>query len=341
MQMLYDRSDPDKPVFNFDRATENFGHRFDHKSKSHLKRGIFEEETIIVPININDNHWVAAVIDMKGKQIQFYDSLGGTGKSLLQVIYRYLALEWERRKLPGTFDADKKWELLEKSPEKYPEQKNGYDCGVYVCCLYDMLIPNPEASPASEEECFFRRNFVAGRLIRHCTTQKHPAQIAEERDIERCRLVRLKRTSNRGSSLDGDTSSLEEPPSSLEEDTRPGNPASVTGEGGATNEDDASVSSKNRDEEASATDTNDVATGAQKQCTTLGRLRGMSRDADADASGSEGEYYAPEFGLTLRNTRQVSWRQLLDASIFPCSIFDIFMVYCHVVSHLALSSKCI
>jgi Ulp1 family protease len=33
---------------------------------------------MIMPINDDGMHWVAAVMDMKAKRVEYYDSMGGT-----------------------------------------------------------------------------------------------------------------------------------------------------------------------------------------------------------------------------------------------------------------------
>jgi sentrin-specific protease 1 len=41
---------------------------------------IFNLKNIYFPINIDNHHWVCAVVYMEEKRIQYYDSLNGVGK---------------------------------------------------------------------------------------------------------------------------------------------------------------------------------------------------------------------------------------------------------------------
>ena len=177
----------DTVEYNFASARKQFSRRFDHKSFRHQKLGIFAEDIVLVPINIKDSHWVGIIISVKDKSIQYYDSMGGSDKLFVDGIYRYLTDEWASRKLPGDFG---KWTRTYSSPETYPKQPNGFDCGVYVCALYDSFLPNKEGPPDGAEECFVRRNTVAARTLKHCLGKKTALQRDEEASMEQLRLFR-------------------------------------------------------------------------------------------------------------------------------------------------------
>lgn len=44
---------------------------------------------IIIPIHVDGNHWVVAVIDFENQRIDIYDSLGGQRGQELQVRISY------------------------------------------------------------------------------------------------------------------------------------------------------------------------------------------------------------------------------------------------------------
>ena len=174
---------------------------------------------MVVPINVNENHWTAAVISLQKKTIQYYDSLGGNGMQYIKVIYSFLEWEWKRRKLGGgTLEEHKEWkkewQLLGVSPEEYPKQKNSWDCGVYVCAVYDCLVFPSKTHPANETECFVRRNLVAAAVLVHCLNQKEQDAIDEEAAILAEAKLRQQRkeeekarknTSTNGESSEGQT----------------------------------------------------------------------------------------------------------------------------------------
>ena len=65
------------------------------------------------------------------------------------------------------------------SPENYKKQPNGYDCGVYVCCLYDY-IANKVGLPVTQIDCFQRRNWIAGCIASRCITNIESASADSE-----------------------------------------------------------------------------------------------------------------------------------------------------------------
>ena len=48
--------------------------------KNETGNNIFNLKNIYFPINIDNHHWVCAVVYMEEKRIQYYDSLNGVGK---------------------------------------------------------------------------------------------------------------------------------------------------------------------------------------------------------------------------------------------------------------------
>ena len=104
-------------------------------SKQVHKKDIFSFSKIFFPVNQGNKHWTLLVAFMKEKRIQFYDSMGGSGKEYLNAIYRYLQdehLDKKKCELPGD------WELR-TCDGSTPRQLNGYDCGVFTCMFADFL----------------------------------------------------------------------------------------------------------------------------------------------------------------------------------------------------------
>ena len=88
-------------------------------------------DRILLPVNINQNHWVLIEVDITGKRISYYDSLKGrlskARLSYLQAgLYEYLNTDLVI-KMKTFFDT---WKI--NSRAECPTQPNGYDCGVYT-----------------------------------------------------------------------------------------------------------------------------------------------------------------------------------------------------------------
>ena len=53
------------------------------------KVDIFSFDLLLVPVHLG-MHWCLATVDLKEKQINYYDSMGGRNKQCLEVLLKYL-----------------------------------------------------------------------------------------------------------------------------------------------------------------------------------------------------------------------------------------------------------
>jgi len=100
-------------------------------------KDIFNLSKIFFPCNIGNTHWACAVIFMEDKIIQFYDSMGGSGKHYMNGLFSYLKDEWKAKK-GGEMPDEQQWKLIPTTSDT-PCQQNGYDCGVFTCMFADFL----------------------------------------------------------------------------------------------------------------------------------------------------------------------------------------------------------
>ncbi len=57
----------------------------------------FDYDRVYFPLNLNKNHWVCYVADMKNRIIYYYDPLGGTPKQAYQqILMRFFLDEYNR-----------------------------------------------------------------------------------------------------------------------------------------------------------------------------------------------------------------------------------------------------
>ncbi|KAF9315517.1 SUMO1 sentrin specific peptidase 1 [Podila horticola] len=97
------------------------------------KVNVFAMDYLLVPIHCSGNHWTSAVIDMKKKQVEYYDSLLGNNPKCFLILRDYLDRE-SQDKLKKPFDSTG-WENV--CPKDIPRQQNGYDCGVFTCTFIE------------------------------------------------------------------------------------------------------------------------------------------------------------------------------------------------------------
>jgi sentrin-specific protease 1 len=114
-QLLDERNaDPSKHgKYNFENVKSWF--------KAAPGKDIFDLGNILIPVNHGFMHWMCAMIDIAGKRIYMYDSMGDDGMNYLQSLYLQDKHLVERDvELP---DIDE-WELFGHQPGM-PTQQNG------------------------------------------------------------------------------------------------------------------------------------------------------------------------------------------------------------------------
>jgi len=101
------------------------------------KVDVFALSKIFVPVNLQNTHWCMLVVDVQRKVIQYYDSMGGSGRSCLDTMESYMAQEHkDKRGVP--IPPSLKWKKVCTTDET-PRQKNGSDCGVFSIMFAEFL----------------------------------------------------------------------------------------------------------------------------------------------------------------------------------------------------------
>jgi len=102
------------------------------------KVDIFALDYVIFPMNIGETHWAMGAIDIKAKGFRYFDSMTDRpNKNFVPFLQRYVADEHKAKKsapLQGAED----WNLIPAEPPA-PQQRNGYDCGVFTCMFADRF----------------------------------------------------------------------------------------------------------------------------------------------------------------------------------------------------------
>eukprot|EP01114_Cavostelium_apophysatum_P018007 TRINITY_DN5479_c0_g1_i1.p1 TRINITY_DN5479_c0_g1~~TRINITY_DN5479_c0_g1_i1.p1 ORF type:complete len:615 (-),score=139.27 TRINITY_DN5479_c0_g1_i1:51-1895(-) len=125
------------------------------------KADIFEMSRVIVPVHMG-NHWCLGVINMEDKRFEYYDSFGGNNEKCLQLLRRYTADEHKAKKGKDLDLSD--WENY--TPKDIPMQKNGYDCGVFMCKFADYLSKGQGLIFSQKNMSYFRRRMVLDILAK-------------------------------------------------------------------------------------------------------------------------------------------------------------------------------
>jgi len=87
---------------------------------------------VLVPVNLGDSHWILAQLDMQRKHIEVWDSLHHQHPQCVRVLSQYMADEWLARR-------GKRVQVTAAHCDGAPLQRNGSDCGVFVCAFARCL----------------------------------------------------------------------------------------------------------------------------------------------------------------------------------------------------------
>ena len=101
----------------------------------HRKDSLHLLDKIVVPINVNNMHWVLAVVDRVRKEIRYYDSYQLSGKNYCQAVLDFYA-QWISLHSDGGSLNLKEWKFV--NVKGFKKQLNNHDCGVYVCMFADL-----------------------------------------------------------------------------------------------------------------------------------------------------------------------------------------------------------
>ena len=126
-----------------------------------------KDRKVFFPVFVDTNHFAVLVLDVKFKALVYYDSIlygknKTTGMTDNAEKYLYLVTDFIKNYLKyKEFAGESKVEAFLKDMEhrliqydNSPQQKNGYDCGVYTCALgylisADKRIPEPKKKGAT------------------------------------------------------------------------------------------------------------------------------------------------------------------------------------------------
>jgi sentrin-specific protease 1 len=117
-------------------------------------------ETIIVPVNQGNFHWVLATVEPRKKRVRLYDSLLGEDHFLLDCLKRWVRDEYENKK--GEAVDTSGWAA--EHPKEIPRQMNGCDCGVFMLKYADYIASGCPLTFTQADMGYFRRRIVADGL---------------------------------------------------------------------------------------------------------------------------------------------------------------------------------
>lgn len=136
-----------------------------NRVKSWTRRvDLFTFDKVIVPIHLG-NHWCLSVINLRDKQLEYYDSLNGSERCFA-LFREYLAAEHLAKK-NAKLDMSSWKNIADRTA---PQQHNGYDCGVFTCQFARCSAQDLPFDFSQENMSYLRRRMVVELLQKRITS---------------------------------------------------------------------------------------------------------------------------------------------------------------------------
>uniref|UniRef100_A0AAY4AXK8 Ubiquitin-like protease family profile domain-containing protein n=1 Tax=Denticeps clupeoides TaxID=299321 RepID=A0AAY4AXK8_9TELE len=142
LNLVMSRSEVELPavrrVYSFSTFFFHKLHRGGHGAVCRWTKAVdlFLYDIILVPLHLGV-HWSLVVIEFKSKSVKSYDSMGQRHDDICSLILQYLKAELKVRK--GKELDVSKWSVSSMKSIEIPQQRNGSDCGVFVCKYADYI----------------------------------------------------------------------------------------------------------------------------------------------------------------------------------------------------------
>lgn len=150
--------------FFFSKLVEGGEYEFKNVRRWSRKFDVFSKDKVFIPINISNTHWTLAVVFMRKKEIHYYDSMSGSGKYYLRNILKWVKDEAKDKKGLDLDVSD--WKLIDREDD-VPQQKNGFDCGLFVIVCSDHLSDDlPLLDAYSQDDMLDYRVKVGAAILR-------------------------------------------------------------------------------------------------------------------------------------------------------------------------------
>ncbi|KAJ7762442.1 hypothetical protein B0H14DRAFT_2539996 [Mycena olivaceomarginata] len=108
---------------------------------------IFAKDTVLIPINIENVHWIIAALSFRLKRVEIHDSAHWDHSTVFLLLREYLALE-HQKKHNISLDLTEWQDFTAPTPT----QTNSYDCGVFACRIIFYLARSAQSFPFVQDD---------------------------------------------------------------------------------------------------------------------------------------------------------------------------------------------
>ncbi|EGG17397.1 sentrin/SUMO-specific protease [Cavenderia fasciculata] len=132
------------------------GYQYQRVRRWTSKVDIFSLDKVVMPIHLGA-HWCLAVVNLKEKRFEYYDSLGGDNYTCLGHLKQWLTDEMVDKKKEGVINLS---QFTMHIPKDIPHQLNGFDCGVFTCKFADLSSRGLPLNFTQKDITLFRKLMV-------------------------------------------------------------------------------------------------------------------------------------------------------------------------------------
>ena len=143
-------------------------------------------DRILIPVNVENLHWVLVIVDVKERRFLFFDSLGGRAASVLGMVRRWLTDEVVNRLGVGTAESWNidSWDGL--VDVGLPRQRDGGSCGVFVMAAADCFALGVPLCFSQADMPVLRQRMSLALLVDSLTVEDAAASLPVDVD---CSMV--------------------------------------------------------------------------------------------------------------------------------------------------------
>jgi len=123
---------------------------------------IFDLDKFIFPVHVSGVHWCCGCINFSTKTFEYYDSMNGSSSTFFKVIRKYILDEHEDKLKgdQGRFRLNLMEWTDDNNRDRYPQQENGYDCGVFTSKCADWISDDLYPDYSQENMELFRQRMM-------------------------------------------------------------------------------------------------------------------------------------------------------------------------------------
>ena len=155
----------------------DFSKNFD-KVESWIPDDITTNDIILIPIH-KINHWSLVVFNTKKSLLTYHDSVIGTRRTsnANKVMKRFFSKLCEKK--------GKALKIQTRIDERAPLQRNGYDCGVFVCENAELISRGILRKPKQEGMSNVRKRIMKEIYLGNLNTERNPSIFEMVKKTER------------------------------------------------------------------------------------------------------------------------------------------------------------